>query len=106
MSSPWLPSTKSSPGPPTKSSLPLPPSSVSFPGPPSIAIDSSVKVPFAWSTRTRSFPPPALTPIAVNRLRSKEASAVPLSPTSTSSTVGTPAWSRSASLSLDPLPVT
>jgi hypothetical protein len=59
------------------------------------------KAPFDWSMRTTSLPPPALTLIA----RSTETSAVPSSPTSTSSTVGTPAWSRSASLSLAPLPV-
>ena len=61
-----------------------------------VVISVSVKVPLASSIRTVSSPRPARTAIRSNVARSKVASAVPSSPKSTWTRVGTPVSSRSA----------
>jgi hypothetical protein len=65
---------------------------------------ASVNAPLPSSIRTRSLPPFALTVILAILARSKEKSAEPSSPTSTSRVPGSPAWRRSAILSLALVP--
>jgi hypothetical protein len=66
----------------------------------------SVNEPFESSMRAESLPPPILILIAERSLRANEKSAEPSSPTSTSTRVWSPAFSRSATVLARWLPLT